>query len=231
MSGHSDAVPRLHNDAMLKTLLIRLICLTLVLGLNGCQGKASTIPCPFGPKDLSSQEGNVTFELKNQSCTTICRIYLGAPSCEDWGGDLLLEGQERIPHGSSYSIQILPGKYDLMIEDCTETMYNTTNLNLREGTSWTFSMEGMDPGEACEASLTVVNESPAPVCHMWIADPESNSFGNNWLENNTTIPPGSTMTFAVFPGRYDVKAEDCDFNILRLELDKPILDDQIWAIP
>lgn len=216
---------------MQKTLSIWLICLVLLLGLNGCQGKAADIPCPFGPKYLASQEGNVTLELKNQSCTTICRIYLGKPSCDDWGNDLLLEGQERIHHGSSYSFQIPPGKYDLLIEDCTETGYQITNLKLRENTSWTFSMEGMDPEEACEASLTVVNESSKPVCHMWIAGPQSDRFGNNWLGNNETIPAGGTMTFTVFPGNYDVKAEDCDFKQLRIELDKPILDHQTWKIP
>ena len=224
-------MPRLYNYPVHRILSICLVCLVLLLCLNGCQGKTSAIPCPFGPKYLSSQEGNVTLELINQSCTTICRIYLGRPSCDDFGNDLLQDGQERIPHGTSYSLQIPPGIYDLLIEDCTETGYQMTNLKLRDNTSWTFSQEGMDPGEACEASLTVVNESSKPVCHMWIAGPQSDSFGNNWLENDETIPVGTSMTFTIIPGNYDVKAEDCDFNQLGIELDKPILDHQTWIIP
>jgi hypothetical protein len=209
---------------------ITLLPLLLLCTLLAACGGANKLPCPFGPENLGAPE-SITFELINQSCTTICRVYLGAPSCDNWGGDLLLEGDVRIPHGSSYSFQIPAGKFDMLIESCTEDAYQALNLKLRESGSWTFSMEGTDPGEACDASLTIVNNNPSPVCHMWIAGPSSESFGNNWLENDQTIPAGGEMTFEVLPGTYDVKAEDCEFDQLRIDLGMAITDHQTWVIP
>ncbi len=213
---------------MHKTFLLPLLLLCILLVSCGGGGN---IPCPFGPDDLASQTEGVTFEIINQSCTTLCRVFLAAPSCDDWGLDLLLQGDVRVPHGGSYSFQVPPGKYDLSIEDCSEASYNIEKIDLRESSSWTFSLEGMEEGAACEASLTVVNESPVPICHMWIANEYSDRFGNNWLGNYETIPAGGEMTYMLNPDTYDVKAEDCDFNQLRIEFDKEITDHQVWTVP
>jgi hypothetical protein len=199
--------------------------------LTACQTSSPGIACPFGPEYLASSPDDVRFTIDNQSCTTICRVYVGAPSCDDWGLDLLEEGANRIAHGTSYSFQIPPGTYDLLVEECTEDAYQMAEIDLSEGGKWTYGLEGMTEGQACSASLTVVNQGSSPICHMWIAGQESESFGNNWLENEESISSGEAMTFAVLPGTYDVKAEDCDFNILRLELDKPILQPETWTVP
>jgi hypothetical protein len=210
---------------MHKAWSILLFGLTFLL--SACGG-SDTIPCPFGPDNLASSPDNVTFTIDNQACTSICQVFLGAPSCDDWGITLL--GEEVIPHGTSTNFQIPPGTYDLLIVECSEDTYQMTDLDLSEGQSWNYGIEGQEAGEACPASLTVVNQSSTPVCHMWIASPAAERFGYNWL-GNEMIPAGGSMTFDLLPGTYDVKVEDCDFNILRLELDKPILEPETWTIP
>ncbi len=211
---------------MRKTSLLPLFLLCIFL--TACGG--SNIPCPFGPENLGTSPGAVTLTIENQTCTTICRVFIGAPSCDDWGLDLLQDGEVRIQHGSSYSFQVPPGRYDLNIEDCTETSYSMYKLDLKEDSTWTFSQEGAQAGAACEASLTVVNQSPVPICHMWIADPLGERFGNNWLENDETIPAGEALTFPVLPSTYDVKAEDCNFDQLRIEYGWEITDHQSWTV-
>lgn len=204
-------------------LLPLLLLCTLLAACGG-----GNIPCPFGPDDLGSSPGDVTLTIENQACTTVCQVFLGAPSCDDWG--LTLLGEETLQHGSSVSYQIPPGKYDLLIVECTEDSYQMTKLDLREGDTLTYNLKGQEAGAACEASLTVVNKSSTPICNMWIAGPQSESFGYNWLGTDV-IPAGESMTFPVFPGTYDLKAEDCDFNPLRIEMDHEITDNQTWNVP
>ena len=75
----------------------------------------------------------------------------------------------------------------------------------------------------------MVNHTEVPICHLWIAAEHSESFGGNWLGQDQ-IAPGESDQFFVFPGTYDIKAEDCDFNILRLEMDTEIEDHLEWVV-
>jgi len=186
------------------------------------------IPCPFGPDDLGASPVSVTFRFENQACTTVCQVFLGSPSCDDWGITLL--GEDSLPHGLSIDFQIPPGTYDLLIVECSEATYQMTDLDLSEDGTWTFGLEEAIPGTACPAALTVVNQSPTDICHMWIAGPQSERYGYNWLGDDV-IPAGQALTFPVSPGTYDVMAQDCDFNTLRVELDKDILAPVIWNVP
>jgi hypothetical protein len=210
---------------MHKAWFTLLICFVFLL--TACQKASGGIPCPFGPDNLASSPDDVTFMIDNQACTTICQVFLGAPSCDDWGITLL--GEEVIPHGTSYSFPIPPGTYDLLVVECSEDSYQITGLDLSKSQSWIYGIEGLEAGEACPASLTVVNQTSTPVCNMWIAGPQSESFGYNWLGSDV-IPAGSSMTFALLPGTYDVKAEDCDFGQMRLDLGMAITDHQTWVV-
>lgn len=196
--------------------------------LASCQRAASGIACPYGPQDLLPPEQGVIFQIDNQSCSSICRVFLSAPTCDNWGTDLLQGGV--VNQGETLTFWVQPGSYDLMIEECTQAGYILEQVDLGEDAAWIYGQEQGQSGEACQASLTVLNQGSAPVCHLWIAGPTSESFGYDWL-GESEIPVGGTRTFALPPDSYDLKAEDCAFNLLELELGRPIYDHQAWIIP
>ena len=68
------------------------------------------------------------------------------------------------------------------------------------------------------------------LCHMWIAGPASESFGLNLLEDGQ-IASGESLTSVVYTGTYDLKTEDCDWAVLRGELDVRVSGHQTWSVP
>src|SRR5574341_316109 len=64
-----------------------------------------------------------------------------------------------------------------------------------------------------EGSLTVVNDSSLEICYVFISPSDSDSWGDDWLGEDNTIPPGESHDIAgVEPGTYDIMAADCDGN-------------------
>jgi len=218
----------------INTLILRIVLCLMPLLLAGCTalnglGFPSKLPCPIPAEMMSSPgEGSVNLTLVNQSCTTICRVYLSPRPCDDWGSDWLQGG--RVRSGEQFSLDTLPGRVDLLLEDCSEAEYIIEDLDLDSDSVWTFSEQGDSGSESCRASVTVENHSAEPICHMWIASPISEQFGNNWL-GDAQIPGGGEFTFIVPEGTYDLKAEGCAFEFLRVELDVPIGEHIRWPVP
>ena len=105
-------------------------------------------------------------------------------------------------------------------------------LDLTQDMDFPVTDAGAQGSRVCPASLTVVNESPTPICHMWIEWAESQyseSFGYNWL-GDEQIAPGEARVFLVRPASYNLKAEDCESHVLRVELEIPIDGPIIWDV-
>ena len=66
---------------------------------------------------------------------------------------------------------------------------------------------------AKRATLTVINQSSVDICYVYISPSESDSWGEDWLGDDS-IRPGKRRQFRLPEGEYDVKAEDCDGNVL-----------------
>lgn len=59
-------------------------------------------------------------------------------------------------------------------------------------------------------SLTINNQSPLDVCYVFISPIENDNWGDDWLDIETIITPGASMTFDVPAGAHDFLAETCD---------------------
>jgi hypothetical protein len=59
-----------------------------------------------------------------------------------------------------------------------------------------------------EASLTLVNKLDIPICYVFISPAGSQEWGADWLRNDTILP-GSSYTFSLPAGTYDLSARDC----------------------
>ena len=123
------------------------------------------------------------------------------------------------------------GALDAMIEECTGDPFEITNIDIREPYTLTYSDPKVEDPADCQASITVVNNSDKSICHMWIASPTSDRFGMNWLSDGDQIAPSESRVFVVDENTYDIKAEDCDFNQLRVQFELPVSSHITWEVP
>ncbi|MBN1264712.1 MAG: hypothetical protein JXA25_04415 [Anaerolineales bacterium] len=200
--------------------------LVVAVGISACGG--ADLPCPIPRDKMNDPDPDwVAFTLVNESCTSFCSMSIAPTKCDDWGYDWL--GTDSLAPGEQWTIKLPPGRYDLFVEDCTQQVFIWEKINVLEESS--FEVTGDENSSAaCVHSLTVENNASEPICHMWIAGPHSESFGLNWLGEDS-IPSGETRTFIVPEGSYDLKAEACDFRLLHVELDVQISGETFWDVP
>ena len=199
----------------------------IVVLLAGCAGNQA-LPCPISKESMENPgEDFVPFTVQNDACVTFCDVNIAPSRCDDWGFDWVGNGSLRT--GESLTAFLPPGKYDVLLEDCTDLSYNFKKQLVNGENGLQVSDVDANKKDGCQASLIVVNNYDVPICHMWIGADHSDYFGGNWLGEDQ-IAPGETSQFFVFPGIYDLKAEDCDFNILRREMDVLIEDHITWEV-
>jgi len=81
------------------------------------------------------------------------------------------------------------------------------------------------------ARVTLVNNSGEEICYVYISPVESDEWGEDQLGATETVAPGARRVFDVEPGRYDLRAEDCDGNALDEEWDVAIFGPVTWTVP
>jgi len=206
-----------------------LLVFLIVFLLVGCAGNQA-LPCPISKESMENPgEDFVPFTVQNDACVTFCDVNIAPSRCDDWGFDWLMIGWDTLRTGESLTAFLPPGKYDVLLEDCTDLSYYFKKQLVNGENGLQVSDVDADKKDGCQASLTVVNNYDVPICHMWIGADHSDYFGGNWLGEDQ-IAPGERSQFFVFPGIYDLKAEDCDFNILRREMDVLIEDHITWEV-
>lgn len=62
--------------------------------------------------------------------------------------------------------------------------------------------------------ITIDNASPDEVCYVQISPSESDQWGDDWLGESETIPPGTQRGFDVSDGTYDVLLQTCDASTM-----------------
>ncbi|MBN1250059.1 MAG: protein kinase [Anaerolineae bacterium] len=66
-------------------------------------------------------------------------------------------------------------------------------------------------------TVNVANWSPYEVCYVYISPSDSDSWGEDWLGSDETIPTGEPRAFDVAAGSYDLMVRACDRAILATE--------------
>jgi len=88
---------------------LRLLILWLVVLLVTAEPLHATPP---------PQTSTATLHLINDSEQTICYVLISTVTASEWGEDWL--GDDTIPPGQSYSFELAPGDYDVLLEDCDQ---------------------------------------------------------------------------------------------------------------
>ncbi len=78
--------------------------------------------------------------------------------------------------------------------------------------------------------LTLKNDSGITVCYVYISSTESNSWGDNWLAENEAIRSGSSRSFQVPEGSYDVRADDCENNLVAYQFEVNLAGQMTWTL-
>lgn len=148
--------------------------------------------------------------LKNDSGITLCSVYISSTESDSWG-DNWLDENEAIRSGGSRSFQVPEGAYDMRADDCDGNLVAYyMGVDLTGSMTWS-----LDPLQ--RAPVLVINNSSQEICYLYISQSDSETWGPDWMGEDTTIPAGSTRTFQVPLGTYDLRADDCDQNPLNIQ--------------
>ena len=206
--------------------------LAVLAVLLGACNPGSRQPCPEPGEEIpvpGPGEEYVALTLKNDSCMSVCVLLVSPDHCEYMGGENWVKDH---PLRSEESITkyIPQGKYTVWSELCTEEFMAKENLKFRSDTTHPITDNKPGSSPPCGTSLTIVNNSAAPICNLWIGIGESVYRSWNWV-GAEHIQPGDTLTVALRPDIYFIRAEACDATWLRSEVDVEVSGHQTWTVP
>jgi hypothetical protein len=73
------------------------------------------------------------------------------------------------------------------------------------------------PTTPAMGGITLVNQSGQTVCYVYISPVTDTTWGDDQLGGSEVIETGSSRTFDVAPGAYDLRADDCNRTVLAEE--------------
>lgn len=201
-------------------------------------GTASQPPPPGG--------GSLTINLVNNLDQAVCYVYIRPGTSTDWGADRL--GAATIAGGTSHSFSINPGTYDFRAEDCSRLMIDEQlDVAISQNSTWTINVHmglggGGGAGSAgsvtqggsytpgSSGSLRLVNNSGSTVCYVYISPTTDTTWGQDQLDSSETVANGSSRTFSVTQGMYDLRADDCSHTVLNDTRGAQIGSNTTWTI-
>ncbi len=80
------------------------------------------------------------------------------------------------------------------------------------------------------ATLTLYNDSDEKICYVYISPTTEDTWGQDWLGEQETIAPGRSREFEVPAGTYDLRADDCDHNILDEQYGISLAGSLSWTV-
>ena len=212
-------------------LYIPLALAVLASLLGGCSPGAK-LPCPESGEEIpvpGSGEEYVALTLKNDSCMSVCVLLVSPDHCEYMGGENWVKDHP-LRSEESITMDIPPGKYTVWVELCTEEYRADEHLKVNSGYVHSIIDPKFGSSPPCGTSLTIVNNSAVPICNLRIGIGESVYVGWNWV-GAEHIQPGDSLTVALRPDTYFIRAEACDATWLRSEVDVTVSGHQTWTVP
>lgn len=80
------------------------------------------------------------------------------------------------------------------------------------------------------AELRVKNDSGISICFVYISPTDSESWGENALAGNEVIRSGNQRVFRVPEGSYDLRADDCDGNLVAYHMGVSLAGSMTWSL-
>jgi hypothetical protein len=150
-------------------------------------------------------QSEIEITISNQSPLNICEVYVTKISANSWGDNLLIK-PDTIPAGSERTFRLNSGTYDLLARTCAEEVaYSKSDI----AGSYTAVIggKGLFPVRA-------VNRSDLEICYIYATPAGAGAWGEDWLGSVETILPGKIRWFFFEEGLVNLRAEDCDHNLV-----------------
>ena len=169
-----------------------------------------------GPAAQPAEEagGEITLTVINDLGQDVCYIFISSPTEDRWGDDWL-GGQEILRDGQQREITLDAGEWDVMAADCDQSELSVDyGAVFTQDAVWRLSKtEVSGPPPDGDIPFTVTNSSRTELCFVYLSPTSADNWGRDWL-GSETIPPGSSYTFYVTAGEWDLLARDCESNAL-----------------
>jgi hypothetical protein len=200
--------------------------------------RPATVPPTLPPIQAATQPPGQTNEsmltVINQSSNSICFMRISPVTSSEWGDDWL--GSDILDAGAAYTFgPMAAGMYDLRAEFCGGDSTEEYGFNLMADATWTVTggTAGPGPGPGPQTGgtiqFTVINQTSTAICYMYISPVTSQYWEADWLGADT-IPAGSSYTFDVPAGQYDLKADFCGTGESVIEWGQDLTSDTTWTI-
>ncbi len=200
--------------------------------LNACT-LGTKLPCPEPGEEIPTPgpgDEYVSLTIHNDMCMSVCQILVSPNHCEYMGGIDWVDDHP-LRAGESISKAVPPGKYAVWVELCSEEFRADENINVRSDYTHPIIDDiGKGGKPPCGTSLTIINNTDGPICRLWISNTDSAYTSWNWV-GAEHIQPDESLTFSVRSDTYIIRAEDCEGNPLRTEVDANVSGHRDWTVP
>ncbi len=166
-------------------------------------------------------EGAV-LEITNESGRDVWHVYLSPTKADQWGEDWLGE-TDVIADGQTYVITGIPeGLYDVRAEDRNQEPIEVLwEVEIEGEMTWTIT--GV-------ASLEIINQSDDPIFYLYMTPVESDSWGEDWLGDDTIAAGDSYVVENVPLDTYDVKVANSDDESIEVIYNVELSGAKEWTV-
>jgi hypothetical protein len=134
-----------------------------------------------------------SFTLRNEGCDWICRPYLSPPGCDDWGVEWIRPRVLR--SGESVTIQIPPGRYDVLVENCLMVGRISEGHDAPQEEPLVVHDVGVENVAACQTALIVEYRGTEDIGRLFITtDWGIDHWGYDWI-GTAADPAGRDETY------------------------------------
>jgi len=188
---------------------------------------------PLG--QLASTPGHATvppamvlLRLINRSDSSVCYVIVAASFHASAGSDIWYSVETAggpITFGSAYDFYATPvDTYNLHAQDCS---YRTVDLRqeVRLEADYDWVIEESRVGESVKVVL--VNDSALEICTVYLS---RTGIGYSTDEVSTSLPPGSSQTFELPVGPYDLWVADCSHDEFGTTFGVDVMECATWTV-
>jgi hypothetical protein len=166
--------------------------------------------------------GGVDIRIANHSPDEVCYVLISPSDSDSWGEDQLGD-RDTIRSGANETFSMPAGTYDVRVETCDEAVM---------ATAWEVSDDlTLDIGDSsARVRLLVDNQTDTEVCYVLISPSSASDWGEDWLGEMETVPPGDLRMFYVRADVYDLQVADCGGDPLIEEYEVDLRSDLTWTL-
>jgi len=86
--------------------------------------------------------------------------------------------------------------------------------------------------QSTPSTIVLNNHSGSRICLVHISPISNDAWGDNWLDSGETVPAGGRRTFTLASGTYDIRAIDCNDEVLDVRWGVEVSGTfNIWNVP